>query len=226
MSNEPLVCVWDRYTPMGWNGTLDPNNIPVEYPVMPLRQALMGKYPGAQYCFTTVIVNSEAQPRLVKSGLDNMRALGLDPRARVIALDIDAPGKYEEKYANATDEWFASHLALLAYSPTFATAGWYRTKGGYRLIWELPEPLTPEKYESLHTGLRNEITRVGVRVDHLPDWTRIYRLPFVTRDGVMEDRAYDFSRMGVLPIKELGELPDIKKLAYAPMTTSVWDKGF
>lgn len=223
---EPLVCVWDRYTPLGWDGRLDGERLPTEYPVIPLRQALMGKYPGPEYCFTPIIINSESQPRLTKAGLDNMRSLGLDPRARVIALDIDAPGKDEEKYANATDEWFEANLALLSHSPTFATAGWYRTKGGYRLVWELPEPLSPEKYESLHTSLRMEITRVGVRVDHLPDWTRIYRLPFVTRDNVQENRPYDFSRMGILPIKELGDLPDIKKLAYAPIHNSVWDRDF
>lgn len=223
--SEPLVCVWDRYTPQGWNGSLD-GDLPQEYPVMPLRQALMGKYPGPEYCMTFVIINHEAQPRLTKAGLAPMRDLGLDPRARVIALDIDAPGKDEEKYANATDEWFAANLALLAHSPAMATAGWYRTKGGYRLVWELPEPLGPEKYESVHTALRNEINRVGVRVDHLPDWTRIYRLPFVTRDGVLEDRPYDFTRMGKLPVKELGELPDIKKLAYAPLLNSAWDKDW
>lgn len=224
MANEPLVCVWNSYRPEGWDGELDS---PVaEHPVMPLRQALMGKYPGPEYCFTVVVLHNESQPRLVKHGLETYRTLGLDPRASVIALDIDAPGKDAEKYANATDEWFAANLTLLRHSPAFATAGWYRTKGGYRLVWELPEPLTPEKYESVHTVLRNEINRVGVRVDHLPDWTRIYRLPFVTRDGVLEDRPYDFSNLGVLPIKELGDLPDIKKLAYAQTYNSVWEKDF
>ena len=193
---------------------------------MPLRQALMGKYPGPEFCFTVVTLHHESQPRLVKHALETYRALGLTPLARVIALDIDAPGKDAEKYANATDEWFNANLTLLRHSPAFETAGWYRTKGGYRLVWELPEPLTPEKYEALHTALRNEINRVGVRVDHLPDWTRIYRLPFVTRDGQLEDRPYDFSKLGVLPVKELGDLPDIKKLAYAPTHTSVWDKDF
>ena len=225
-SQEPLVCVWNVYTPPGWDGSTELEMPIPEHPVMPLRQALLSNYPGPEYCFTTVIVNSESQPRLMKGGLNKMRELGLDPRARVIALDIDAPGKDAEKYAAATDEWFSANLALLAHSPAFATAGWYRTKGGYRLVWELPEPLSPEKYESLHTALRNEINRVGVRVDHLPDWTRIYRLPFVTRDGTLEQRDFDFSKMGVLPIKELGELPEIKKLAYAPIYNSVWDKDF
>lgn len=217
----PSVCVWPTYNVPGWNGTLDA--AVEEFPVVELREALERRYDVDAY-FTVVLVNDSAQPRLTKGALDRMREMGLDPRAWVIAIDVDAPGSSkEEKYANATDEWWEANATLLSASPTWTKAGWYRTRGGYRLVWTLPEALTPEAYEEVHARLRNELTRVGVKVDHLPDWTRIYRLPLVRRDGVDEDRPRDWSNLGDLDVSLLQDIPAARKFALAPIRRSAWD---
>lgn len=218
MSNVK-VCVWPDKMVSGWDGDLSsPVN---EYPVVDLVEALTAKYTTDAH-FTIGVVHDTEQPRLKKyknngqSALKAYRDLGIDPLFSCLAVDVDRP----ESQDADPDAWWQSQLVLLAMSPTWKTAGWYRTKGGYRLIWTLENPVRCEEYESLQRRVYNELGRVGVRVDVLPDWTRCFRLPYVVRDGKEQNHAVDFSRMGHLDINSLGDLPDIKKIAHAPLSAS------
>lgn len=112
---------------------------------------------------------------------------------RMVALvgDLDDPTAHRTK-APASDEWRAAQLPALIASRLQV----YRTRGGYRVLAVLREPVelrTPEDarlWRSTYLGWCEQLERDhGLRLDRsCADWTRLYRLPNVLRDGV-EQRA-------------------------------------
>lgn len=76
-----------------------------------------------------------------------------------------------------------------------AGAFFYSTRGGYRLVWALEEPFIiaskqdAADWSASYLGALDEIERdLGIVGDRTcKDWTRLYRLPFVTRDGVQQE---------------------------------------
>jgi len=104
----------------------------------------------------------------------------------VLILDVDGPDH------QATDEWFEEQIERLEGSPWGDCAGWYRTRGGYRILWTLAEPLPPAKYLRVLLGLARKLRSYGIIADSLTDWGRVYRLPFVVRDGKEQRFVADF----------------------------------
>ena len=212
------VCVWPDNNVTGWDGDL--SSPAVEFPVVDLLEALTTVYDHDAH-FTIGLVHASEQPRLKKyqtngggSALKAYRDIGLDPLFSCVAVDVDRPDGHD------ADAWWAAQVVLLEQSATWATAGWYRTLGGYRLVWTLEEPLRAEAYEHLQRRIYTEMLRVGVQVDVLPDWTRCFRLPFVLRkDGKgQQNHPADFSRLGHLPLAGLQDLPELAKIAHAPLS--------
>lgn len=215
MSETAKVCVWPDKNMPGWDGDL--SNPTAEYPVVDLTTALTTVYSTDAH-FTLGIIHPDEQPRLKKyrasggaSALKAYRDIHLDPMFSCIAVDVDRPDDQDN-----ADAWWATQVVLLGHSECWKTAGWYRTDGGYRLVWTLEEPLYAEAYESLQRKIYAELLRVGVHVDVLPDWTRCFRLPFVFRkEKGQQEHPADFSRMGHLPVIQLKELPEIAAIARA-----------
>ncbi|MEO0477032.1 MAG: hypothetical protein AAF085_13825, partial [Planctomycetota bacterium] len=58
----------------------------------------------------------------------------------------------------------------------------YFTRAGARLVYVFDKPVPVERSEAFTGGLIREARRVGLPADLLCDWTRLFRLPFVTRD--------------------------------------------
>jgi AAA domain len=121
------------------------------------------------------------------------------PTMRFFVVDVDGPDH------QATDEWWSSEAPKLQKladdrRPYYA----YRTKGGYRIIYGLTKGFvidSPAKakqwsdsYKSWLTILENDYQITGDKA--CSDWSRLYRLPNVRRDGV-----------DVTPANTLGE-PD------------------
>ena len=131
------------------------------------------------------------QPRLTKQALRTIRGEEADVFFNVIAIDVDGAG---------SDEWFDSDRLLW---PSW-TGAWYRTAGGYRLLWQLPELYSVERFVSLLTNLLRFLHLGGLDPDRLIDWTRCYRLPFVCRDGVDQRLAADLN-LTTLPVSEIPE---------------------
>lgn len=118
----------------------------------------------------------------------------LDPvRVLLLVVDVDDPERATDGHARA--DWRSSERdkchRLWALRPGFAR---YDTKGGYRLVWALTMPFiirTPDddarwssQYEAALDWLQSQLGIVADR--SCKDWTRLYRLPFVTRDGVLQ----------------------------------------
>ncbi|HEY1813621.1 MAG TPA: hypothetical protein VGG74_14820 [Kofleriaceae bacterium] len=130
---------------------------------------------------------------------------------QLFVIDVDGPGHV------ATPEWLAAERpkidALLA---AHAGAYVYTTRGGYRICYALPRGL--RAFRLLDVSRREQWSAsYKAWLDYLSDtfrivgdpsckdWTRLYRLPRVRRDGV-----------DVVPELELGD----------PNELGVWDRPF
>src|SRR3990172_3600819 len=149
------VCVWPDKNRKGWDGDLA--NPAIEYPVVDLVDALITTYDTDAH-FTLGVIHPVEQPRLKKyrdtgiSALKAYRDARFDPIFSAIAADVDRPDKFDDD----PDAWWDNQVILLSMSPVGPVAGWYRTKGGYRLLWYLETPVKAEDYEIIQRKLVNE----------------------------------------------------------------------
>lgn len=116
-------------------------------------------------------------------------AIGLVPiTMQLFVVDVEPAG-----HAPRTPEWDAAEQPKIQQAIALG-AFYYGTRGGYRLIWQLVEPFTiaskqdAEDWKASYVAALDEIEReLGIVGDRAcKDWTRLYRLPFVTRDGVQQ----------------------------------------
>lgn len=150
-------------------------------------------------------------------------------RFHAVAVDVDAPGKQR------TAEWWESQLACLAkLGDVFETAYWYQTRGGYRLVWRTREPLALAAYLDTLRRLYSLLKTVGVRPDEFYDWTRLYMLPNVIRDGKRQVLPRSDTLLGVLPelpepavddTTSAGALQRLQQVALSPFNVGAWAPG-
>lgn len=118
--------------------------------------------------------------RLTRSAI----AEGVVPRLVALIGDVDPPGH------RATPDWRADVESRLRQSGL----AWYRTRNGYRVVTRLPEAFElhsqrdEAEWTSLYLGWIEHCRAVhGLVLDEAcKDWTRLYRLPNVRRDGRAE----------------------------------------
>lgn len=191
------VQVWPDPRARGWSGDpleLDDPKGPPEHRQVDLAEALGDLYdtdahlaPYAVYQAGEPVPNA---PRVRKAALEHLATLGLEVRVGCAVLDVDAPKLTVARGGDAVADWYESQvgaLELARLDPAYR----YRTRGGYRLIWQLDRPVDPGEYERLAANLRAEVRR---RTDGTidpdeacSDWTRCYRLPGVVRDGERQE---------------------------------------
>jgi hypothetical protein len=122
---------------------------------------------------------------------------------QLLVGDVDPPGH------EWTDEWGERTAKRLAKSGM----AHYRTRNGYRVIVPLESPVP---LESEHDGAEwSEVylawvasvkERYGIELDPVcKDWTRLYRLPNVRRDG-HDERAEVIGELTPMPASELAAL--------------------
>jgi len=200
------IIVWpDKFRP-GWDRGSDPpitsdGNAPERFPVVDALTALRRRYTTDAHFVAYRVDGLDAIPRINAGGLVELQRAGRDVVFDLIAVDLDAPNHGDGARAGAVESWSAEQLTALQVDPAlWAAVGWYATRGGLRLLWLL-EPATPrEIYLATLRTLRQRLAALGVcGVDPLVDWQRCYRLPFVQRDGVAQQRPADLARLGRLP---------------------------
>lgn len=160
-------------------------------------------------CYHVVGAGQIAFPRLNKPVLPKMRHMGADIVQHIFAFDYDNPehqpwtpelyGLFWQKLKEATDRWeIAGRWSLL-----------YTTKAGARLVYVLSEPIPVDVAEAKHRWMVHQFGNVGLHLDKLSDWTRLFRLPLVTRDGrqTWADPMYYIERWdNVIHGAELGDM--------------------
>lgn len=100
-------------------------------------------------------------------------------------FDVDGPGH------TRSAEWDKEQcLRLSALTEDYPDFYGYWTKGGYRLVWQLEEPFiidskeASKQWKEHYIAWQAELATYGIETDPgCKDWTRLYRLPDVIRDG-------------------------------------------
>lgn len=125
-------------------------------------------------------------PRLKKigdgaNGLPALQGEGVQIGHCVGVLDVDCPASHADGTA-APDSWREDLDRAVA---DLDLAVWhYHTRGGARILWQTPEPLSPAQYEAYIPACVRWFSTQGIEGDKsCKDWTRAYRLPRVKRKG-------------------------------------------
>jgi len=196
------VHVWDDRYIRSWQG--EEVDIPPAYPIVDWTTALKFVYrTDAHFCPARIDGVDEHHPRL---NLELAQPYKDKVVFDVIVVDVDGPGH------KCSDEWWAEQNDKIRLTPWDGGIR-YRTRGGYRIVWELPYSMGIDDYLRHHAALRNALKNIGVPVDEAPvllTWNVSYRLPFVTRDGKMQNHEFIDSENAVLPtgLLELSVRPD------------------
>lgn len=145
-----------------------PANSPHDGGAMAVRKALLRRWPTDAH-----MTLYNAPQRLLKADLPE----GL--RITLTALDYDLE---DHRNAKADESTLAAALGVDP-RPTHA----YLTRGGARLLYE-HDPITPTEAEALHQALVDRLASQGFVCDpNCWQWTRLFRLPRVVRDGAPLD---------------------------------------
>lgn len=129
------------------------------------------------------VVGDEQWPRINKPGLQLVRDAGQDVRMNLLALDWD-----NEDHAEwDADRWRAFEQVLeQAEENSDLIRSWsafYTTDHGARWVYVLRDSVPVEEGEEMLRGLQQHFRANGLFVDPLGDWTRLFRMPRVVRDG-------------------------------------------
>jgi len=120
-------------------------------------------------------------PRLRKCAAGSLHRAGATVHLRWGIIDADR--EQHEPWPNPHAQWPAV-LSWIRSAPLCATAGVYMTRCGIRLIWPLDPPIPVDKCAGHLAGLYSRLRAMGIPADvACMDWTRLFRLPFVRRDG-------------------------------------------
>jgi len=191
------VQVWTNRYAVGWRG--DPLELgapdgPDENDQTALEVALKTAYSSDAHAVPYAVYHRgellDTAPRIRKEALAGLGDAEIEVLFGCLFVDVDHPTK------EPTDGWYAAERDKLTGA---GMAYAYRTRGGYRLVWLLERPASPEQYEALHAAVRRQLASIGVEADSATtDWTRCYRLPYVVRDG--QRQVYDLEELAGEPL--------------------------
>ncbi len=121
-------------------------------------------------------------PRLNKPVLHHIRAHGGDITATMFVFDWDTDGHLPME--NVTWWKMFTQLEDVAreWAPAMQFNLLYTTRNGIRLLYLLDQKLPVDKAEGMHRWMVQQFGHRGIILDPLSDWTRLFRLPYVTRD--------------------------------------------
>ena len=156
---------------------------------MPLKDALGECWPTDAHFVTYTLIDPatgqfEPHPRCNKPVLGKLRRRGMEIMHRCMVIDVDT-----EDHTPWDRPWLQDIQDNLDDAEEQGSAAgqwslWYSTTNGLRIIYSLSSWISPEEYEAKHRWLSRELIRYNVPADlKVSDWTRIFRLPFVVRDG-------------------------------------------
>jgi len=148
---------------------------------LPFEAALQREYTtDAHFVTYTVPSADEGFPRLNKPVLGDLEAHGASVLCTMLVLDYDNPG-----HAAWTEDALRAFLTRVDDSPLIPDwTAFYTTLHGARFIYVLEQPVPALEAEQRLLSLVAKFHKIGIAVDTATkDWTRLFRLPHVTRDG-------------------------------------------
>lgn len=149
-------------------------------------------------------------PRCNKASLSAIRSAGYDLIRHSFAVDWDTPGhlpwgeqtdpkEYEQKLIEVCEKFpLAAEFSCV-----------YLTNNGMRMVYVLDRGIPVDDSESKLRWFLYKLRSHGLKCDELIDWSRLFRLPRVVRDGKgTESNPFfdiEISKDTRLPVDELGE---------------------
>ena len=162
---------------------------------------------------TDTYADSDGMVRVNKPAANSLYEAGFSLMQRIMCVDLDLPskGRWDEETFEQFGEAFGEAMGqdeLLTQWHAF-----YSTRGGCRLVYALDEAMPSEPSEATYRGILYRLSQTALKpyVDtSVFDWTRLFRLPKVVRDGIktsehpmftltLEDRPL-FDTKSVAPI--------------------------
>jgi P4 family phage/plasmid primase-like protien len=215
------VTVIPRRDVDGWDGEPDPTT----YPVAEVLEALETHF-GTDAHFLPYLINGAdwigSCPRINKTVVrPDGQVKGHDAYVRITCAVLDVDDQVGKKLdGRAREEWWTDQQPRLELLPSPDDLGWYRTRGGYRVLWRLDPWVSPAELVPILDRLRAAAAAVGIHADRLRDWGRCYRLPYVERDGARETFDADWSWLDPGSCLDVGGIP-----AVAPSTRGIAGGG-
>ena len=167
------------------------------YPSWPLRRVLSTRFSMDTHFALYEARDEPRVPRLTKAAFGADPALQEAVRLRATALDYDQP---DHAPVEDPQVLLASLRVFFDRHPGFRPTHIYLTRAGARLIWEHDE-LPPHQAEALHQTLVRSLATLGLACDpNVWDWTRLFRAPHATRDGVPLDLPNEIDFGGPLDL--------------------------
>ena len=124
----------------------------------------------------------EVGARVNKTAVASIAAAGARVVVHTLALDYDLPNHAE--WTTLHREEFMEVIPGLFEGTLPEPTAVYSTRAGARFVYQLSEGTTPVDAEAILGGLIETYAEVGIAVDPAcKDWTRLFRLPRVLRDG-------------------------------------------
>lgn len=106
---------------------------------------------------------------------------------RALVFDHDLPrleGGEKQEWSADSLESFLGDLKEAVGDSNLEPTAWYTTLHGSRFVYELTEPVDKNEAEAMMLGVMQEFARRGIELDDAcKDWTRLFRLPNVEREG-------------------------------------------
>lgn len=152
--------------------------------------AMLTRWGGDAHCVTYSVTDPEGRtlpsfPRLRKVGpvVEQLRGQAHEVSAWGFMLDYDNPDhgvwrpgqqqEFEQRLAEASQDVVVGAASLF-----------YYTRAGARVVYLLDKPVpVGEESEAMHRAVVRAWACSGIRIDPAcSDWTRMFRLPLVTRD--------------------------------------------
>lgn len=182
-----ITVLLDRYVPSPWSGKVAK---PGAVLALDLSEALARTWPtDAHFCaYEPIEVEGEIVRLAIESVIDVLDGV----RMVTLVGDIDDPETHGTPEP-ARPEWRESLARGLAASEL----AHYETRGGYRVLAQLRDPFVltgpadADRWKALYSGWCDELERThGLVLDRAcKDWTRLYRLPNVMREGKRQRAA-------------------------------------
>lgn len=172
---------------------------------------------GHFVCYSAV--GRSTWPRYTKPALMSLRQHGIDVQMNLFGFDYDNPG--HAQWTPIEQARFLDRLQLAAdqLSLIWDWSVFYFTRGGARLVYVLDQPLPVDQAEAKHRWLVQALTALGIVLDPAcSDWTRLFRLPRVMRDGqpTWAQSYFDMLEQDrTLSVEALGEMEKPRTFHYA-----------
>lgn len=196
---SPRVAITaDRST----EGLADLSELPLIEPLesLPLVEALERVWETDAHLLMYHAVDQHGQPAYMRvnkrsPALGQIRKMGADLRVSVVVFDYDLPksGGVKQRWASPTEvDAFLFKLEKACATGLPEPTVVYTTTHGARLVFDLTESVSPEHAEALMRWIFLRARERLIELDEsCKDWSRLFRLPRVTREDTHQAQHED-----------------------------------